>query len=226
MERLFCVMRYWIAVVVIISLALLQPSTEMVALAAPPDLIESVPAEDYSFYDLAVEEKFLTSHTKLVVIERMTATHLHPDEPQLPTLAWFAERECFDGRLPPELIRDFVGKNQRPSRLNAQFGFGVRYRFVSGEGGTDAETSLPMIPAAWFVQQEGGAPDIIDHLAFSRVGLTLKADQALLYVSNPRPDGTGAGFLFWFVRRQKVWTLYDTEVLWVVRPDQDPSGRR
>lgn len=225
MERLFCAMRYWMAVVVVISLALLQPSTEMVALAAPPDLMEPVPAEDYSFYDLAVEEKFLTSHTKLVVIERMTTTHLHPNEPQLPTLAWFAERECFDGRLPQELIRDFVAKNQRPSRLNTQFGFGVRYRFVSGEGGTDAETSLPVIPAAWFVQ-EGGPTDLIDHLAFSRVGLTLKADQALLYVSNPRPDGTGAGFLFWFLRRQKIWTLYDTEVLWVARPDQNPSGRR
>jgi hypothetical protein len=96
---------------------------------------------------------------------------------------------------------------------------------VSGEGGADAETFVPVIPASWFVEHKGGAPDIIDHLAFSRVGMTLRADQALLYVANPRPDGTGAGFLLWFVRQQKVWTLYDTEVLWVSRPDQNPSGR-
>lgn len=222
-------MRYWHGLVIttlILSLVLLQPAMEAGSLAAAPELAESVPAEDYPFYDLAVEDKFLTSQTKLVVIERMTATHLHPDEPQLPTLAWFAEREYFDGRLPQELIRDFVVKNQRPSRLDRRFGFGVRYRFVSGEGEGDAETFVPVIPAAWLVEHEGGAPDIIDHLAFSRVGLTLRADQALLYIANPRPDGTGAGFLLWFVRRQKVWTLHDTEVLWVSRLNQNPSGRR
>ena len=222
-------MQYCRGVVIItllVSLALFHPVMEAGSLAAAPELAESVPAEDYPFYDLAVEGKFLTSQTKSVVIERMTATHLHPDEPQLPTLAWFAEREYFDGRLPQELLRDFVAKNQRPSRLDRRFGFGVRYRFVSGEGGGDAETSLPVIPAAWLVQQEDGAPDIIDHLAFSRVGLNLRADQALLYVANPRPDGTGAGFLLWFVRRQKVWALYDTEVVWVSRPDQNSPSRR
>lgn len=219
-------MQYWNPALLILALVLFQPAAEPVAIAAPPDQTEPVPAGDYSFYDLAVEEKFLTSQTRLVVIERMTAAHLHPDEPQVPTFAWFAERGCFDGRLPQELIRDFVVKNQRPSRLDRRFGFGVRYRFVSGEGGTDAETSLPVIPAARFVQQEGGAPEVIDHLAFSRVGFTLPADQALLYVANPRPDGTGAGFLLWFVRRQKAWKLYDTEVLWVARPDRTPSGRR
>ncbi|ODT45400.1 MAG: hypothetical protein ABS70_03270 [Nitrospira sp. SCN 59-13] len=205
------------------TLALFQPAPAAVSIAA---MAEPVPAEDYPFYDLAVADKFLTSYTQLVVIERMTETHLHPEEPQLPTIAWFAERACFDGRLPQDLLRDFVTKNQRASRLDRRFGFGVRYRFVSGEGGGDAETSVPAIPAAWFVQQEGGAPDIIDRLAFSRVGLNLRADQALLYVANPRPDGTGAGFLLWFVRQQKVWSLHDTEVLWVSRPDQASSGRR
>lgn len=165
MERLFCAMPYWNAVLLILTLALFQPAAEPVASGASPDQTESVPLEDYSFYDLAVEEKFLTSHTKLVVIDRMTVTHLHPDEPQVPTLAWFAERDWFDGRLPQELIRDFVLKNQRPSRLDRRFGFGVRYRFVSGEEGADAETSLPVIPAARFVQQESGAPEVIDHLA-------------------------------------------------------------
>ncbi len=201
------------------SLTLFQAATAAVCVSAVPELPTSVPVEEYLFYDLAVENKFLTSRTKLVVIERMTATHLHPDEPQLPTLAWFSEREFFDGRLPQELIRDFVMNNQRPSRLETHFGFGVRYRFVSGEGTPDAETSVPMIPAAWLVEHEGGAPDIIDRLAFSRVGLTLRADQALLYVANQRPDGTGAGFLLWYVRRQKVWDLYDTEVAWVARPE-------
>ena len=219
-------MAYWSGAVLVMSLVLVQPATATVSVAAQSALPESVPAGDYPFYDLAVEEKFLTSQTKLVVIERMTVPHLHPDEPQVPTLAWFAEREVFDGRLPQELIRDFVTNNQRPSRLDTRFGFGVRYRLVAGEGESDAETSLPMIPAAWLVEREGGAPDIIDRLAFSRVGLNLRADQALLYVANQRPDGTGAGFLLWFVRRQKVWSLYDTEVLWVARPEQGGPGGR
>ncbi len=212
--------------VFILSLVAFQPGMDSVWIAAVPDQAETVSAEEYAFYDLAVEDKFLTSHTKVVVIERMSVTHLHPDEPQVPTLAWFAERDYFDGRLPQELVRDFVGKNQRSSRLDARFGFGVRYRFVSGEGGADIETSLPAIPAAWLVEGEEGLPDIIDRLAFSRVGLNLRADQALLYVANLRPEGTGAGFLFWFVRRHKDWRLYDTEVLWVARPDEPSPGRR
>lgn len=219
-------MAFWRGAVLCMSLALLQPAMATVCAAAVSEPPASVPGEDYPFYDLAVEEKFLTSHTKLVVIERMTASHLHPDEAQVPTLAWFAERTPFDGRLSQELIRDFVTNNQRPSRLETRFGFGVRYRFVSAEGESDAETSVPVIPAAWLVEHEGGAPDIIDRLAFSRVGLTLKADQALLYVANQRPDGTGAGFLLWFVRRQKVWDLYDAEVLWVARPEQEGPGGR
>lgn len=219
-------MAYWSGAVLIMSLVLVQPAVATVSVVAQSVLPEAVPTGDYPFYDLAVEEKFLTSQTKLVVIERMTVPHLHPDEPQVPTLAWFADREVFDGRLPQDLIRDFVANNQRPSRLDTRFGFGVRYRLVAGEGESDAETSLPMIPAAWLVEREGGAPDIIDRLAFSRVGLNLRADQALLYVANQRPDGTGAGFLLWFVRRQKVWSLYDTEVLWVARPEQGGPGGR
>lgn len=219
-------MAYWSGAVLIMSLVLVQPAVATVSVVAQSVLPEAVPTGDYAFYDLAVEEKFLTSQTKLVVIERMTVPHLHPDEPQVPTLAWFADREVFDGRLPQDLIRDFVANNQRPSRLDTRFGFGVRYRLVAGEGESDAETSLPMIPAAWLVEREGGAPDIIDRLAFSRVGLNLRADQALLYVANQRPDGTGAGFLLWFVRRQKVWSLYDTEVLWVARPEQGGPGGR
>ena len=110
--------------------------------------------------------------------------------------------------------------------METRFGFGVRYRFVSGEGGPDAETALLVVPVVQRVEEERGAPDIIDRLAFSRVGFTLRGDQALLYVANPRPDGTGAGFLLWFVRQQKAWQLYDTEVVWVSRPEQKgPAGR-
>ena len=82
------------------------------------------------------------------------------------------------------------------------------------------------MPVARRVQEERGVPDIIDRLAFSRVGYTVRGDQALLYVANPRPDGTGAGFLLWFIRRQKIWELYDTEVVWVSRPEQKGSFGR
>lgn len=217
-------MAFWHAALLFVSLVMVDPAT--VFAVTMPELPESVPAEDYALYDLAVEDKFLTSGTKLVVIERMTATYLHPDEPHLPTVAWFAEQDLFDHRLPQDLIRDFVAKAQRSSRLEAQFHFGVRYRFVSGEGVPDAETALLIVPVAQRVEEGRGAPDIIDRLAFSRVGFTLRGDQALLYVANPRPDGTGAGFLLWFIRQQKAWRLHDTEVVWVSRPEQKgPSGR-
>lgn len=224
------VMAFWCKVIVVVGLALLRPEAAIVFSAAAPEAEQPqpVPAEEYPFYDLAVEEKFLTSRTRLVIIERMTAIRLHPEEPQLPTAAWFAEQEFFDGRLPKDLIRDFVAKAQRPARLDARFTFGVRYRFVSGEGVPDTEAAVPVLPVAWPVEEEGegDALEILDRLAFSRVGLTLRGDQALLYVANQRPNATGAGFLFWFVRRQGRWEIYDTEVLWVAQPEQNPSGRR
>ncbi|MBS0171604.1 MAG: hypothetical protein JSR62_14735 [Nitrospira sp.] len=210
--------------ILLIGLALVHPAR--LSAASMPEFADPVPAEDYVLYDLAVEGKFLTSRTKLVVIERMTATHLHPEDPRVPTAAWFAEQDLFDHRLPQDLIRDFVAKTQWPSRLDTRFGFGVRYRFVSVDGGVDAETALLTPPVAQRVQEERDVPDIIDRLAFSRVGFTVRGDQALLYVANPRPDGTGAGFLLWFVRRQKTWELYDTEVLWVSRPEQQRPGGR
>ncbi|MBA2484857.1 MAG: hypothetical protein H0V35_01940 [Nitrospira sp.] len=208
----------------VLSLALLQPAMVTVWASALPEQAESVPADEYPFYDVAVDAKFLTSQTRLVVLERMTTTRLHPDQPLVPSVAWFAEQALFDGRLPQDLIRDFVAKNQRPSQLDARFAFGVRYRFVSGEGVPEAEASLVIIPTAWPVQDLEGELETIDRLAFSRVGLTLRSDQALLYVANHRRDGTGAGFLFWLGRRRAVWEVYDAEVIWAAQIEGN-SGR-
>lgn len=211
-------MAFWHGAILFVSLVMVDAA--MVCAVTMPESPESVPAEDYALYDLAVEDKFLTSQTTLVVIERMTATSLYPDEPHLPTVAWFAEQDLFGRRLPQDLIRDFVAKAQRSSRLEARFQFGVRYRFVSGQGVPDAETALLVLPVAQRVEEERNVPSIIDRLAFSRVGFTLRGDQALLYVANPRPDATGAGFLLWFIRQQHAWRLHDTEVVWVSRPER------
>jgi len=201
----------------LLCLVLFHPAATVRAVTLP-EQAESVPADDYPFYDLAVGVKFLTSQTRLVVLERMTTARLDPDKSEAPTVAWFAEQPLFNGRLPQELIRDFVAKNQRPARLEARFHFGVRYRFVSDAGERENETAVPIVPAARPVQDLD--LDTIDRLAFSRVGLTLRGDQALLYVANNRPDNTGAGFLIWFARRQATWEVYDTEVIWVAKIDR------
>src|SRR5262245_51771518 len=99
-----------------------------------PEGPEAVPTEDYPLYDLIVDEKFLTPETKLVLLERTTLTRLHPEQHGPLRLETFNEYEIFDGRLPLELVRDFVFKNQVSSKLAGHFGFGVRYRFVTGTG--------------------------------------------------------------------------------------------
>jgi hypothetical protein len=65
---------------------------------------------------------------------------------------------------------------------------------------------------------------VLDRLAFSRVGLTLRSDQALLYIENMRPDETGAGFLVWFRRQGQQWTIFDTEVVWTLRSQEREDG--
>lgn len=195
--------------------------------AALPEQTEerpaAVPVEEYSFYDQVIDEKFLTSETKLVIIERLTVTRLHPEQKDKVSLETFREHGYFDGRLPMELVREFILKNLKPSRLEAQFSFGVRYRLIAGDGTDQPEVSLAPIPASFFLPapvQEAPfeeAPSVIDRLAFSRVALTLKNDQALVYVENNRPDGTGAGFLVWLRRTGKDWDIFDTEVVWTSR---------
>ena len=215
-------MRYQAQVFVL--LALLSAFVPEQASAAPAESAEDrVPTEDYPLYDLIVDEKFLVPETKLVLLERATVTRLHPEQQGSLSLETFREYEIFDGRLPLELVRDFVLKNQIPSRLGGHFGFGVRYRFVAGDG-ADQETSLASVPAVWAgtfpIQEEpfDEPPAIIDRLAFSRVAYTFGREQALVYVEYNRPDGTGAGFAVWLTQSGKRWGIFDSELVWAARP--------
>lgn len=178
--------------------------------------------EDYDLYDRVIEGKFLTSQIHLVLLERMTVSWLVPDQPDSMTMAFFQQQEFFNGMVPQELVRDFIGANQAQSRLEGRFGFGVRYRFVSGEKSEDVEAHLA-VPAVNNHRVALQSPSVLDRLAFSRVGRTLKNDQALLYVENRRRDGTGAGFLVWFHRHEQAWEFFDTEVVWTIRDRADEA---
>jgi hypothetical protein len=169
--------------------------------------------EDYDLYDRIIEGKFLTSQIQLVLLERMTVSRLLPNQADSMTMAFFRQQGFFNGLVPQELVRDFIGANQAQKRLEGQFRFGVRYRFVSGEKSEDIEAGLA-VPAVNDHRMALQSPSVLDRLAFSRVGRTLKNDQALVYVENRRRDGTGAGFLVWFHRWEQVWELFDTEVVW------------
>jgi len=57
-------------------------------------------------------------------------------------------------------------------------------------------------------------------LEFSRVGFNRREDQALIYVGDNRPDGSGAGMLVLLHRRGRVWTIVNTEVLWIARREE------
>ncbi len=183
--------------------------------------LEPVPVQEYPIYDLVVQMKFLSSQTTLVVIDRLTVTRLHPEAKEPPSLAFFQENDYFDGRLRPDLVTDFILKNSRPFRLEARFNFGVRYRFVSGGEMEEPEVSLAPIPAGFPYADLTQAPrPIIGKLGFSRVAFTQRADQALVYVADDRPDGTGAGFLVWLRRQDRGWEILDTEVVWVARREE------
>jgi hypothetical protein len=176
-----------------------------------------IPAEDYAFYDQVMTRKFLTSATQLVVLERMTRLRLVPDQAALPTIGAFQEQGYFDGELPLDLTREFISLNRESSRLEGRFHFGVRYRFATGDEIEEPEVSLARPVSLAGVRPVQASP-VLDRLAFSRVARSLCNDHALLYVEALRSDGTGAGFLVWFRRQGRSWTLFDTEVVWTIQP--------
>lgn len=193
------------------------------ALAESDQKANAIPAEDYALYDQVVTSKFLTSGTQSVVIERMTRFRLSPDQEGRTTIGAFQEQGYFDGELPADLIREFSAVNRQPSRLEGRFHFGVGYRFATGNTIEEPEVSLAR-PVTVARARPVQAPLVLDRLAFSRVARSLLNDHALMYVEVLRPNGTGAGFLVWFRRQGRSWTLFDTEVAWTIQahPEEGP----
>lgn len=217
-------MRPMICGLLYLASVLASVATAWPAGAVEPPPVETVQAEgDYRLYDQIITNKFLTSGTTLVIIERLTATQLFPNQEGPLTIALFQGQGYFDGILPADLSREFVLLNQVPARLEGRFQFGARYRFVSGGTVEEPEVSRA-VPVR--TQQPGLAQlfPVLDRLQFSRVAYNLRQNQALVYVGNPRPDGSGAGFLVWFRRQGTTWTIYDTEVIWTVRIEPESEG--
>ena len=193
------------------------------AVAEPDEKAGVIPAEDYALYDLVVTSKFLTSDTRLVVIERMTRFRLSPDQEGSATIGTFQEQGYFDGELPSELIREFISVNHQPGRLEGRFHFGVSYRFATGETIEEPEVSMAR-PVTVAHERSAQVSSVLERLAFSRVARSLRNDHALMCVEVLRPDGTGAGFLVWFRRQERGWTLFDTEVAWTIQIQEEPEG--
>ena len=193
------------------------------AVAESDEKVGVIPTEDYALYDHVVTSKFLTSDTRLVVIERMTRLRLSPDQEGSATIGTFQEQGYFDGELPSELIREFISVNHQPGRLEGRFHFGVGYRFATGETIEEPEVSLAR-PVTVAHERSAQVLSVLERLAFSRVARSLRNDHALLYVEVLRPDGTGAGFLVWFRRQERGWTLFDTEVVWTIQIQEEPEG--
>lgn len=201
--------------VVVLAVAFVRPfaASAQAGDEKPP----AVPEEEYPIYDLVVQSKYLTSQTRLVLIERLTAARREKDEREYLSPEFLEEMAVFGGRLPAPLLDDFFFKLKAPARLEAKFGFGVPYRFFSDGVPEDPEVSLAPIPVSWRPVQE--APTTVGILRFSRVGFTPKEEQALVYVEEERPDGTGGGMLVLLQRSGKTWTIAETEVLWMARLD-------
>ncbi|HSQ91133.1 MAG TPA: hypothetical protein VLM19_03040 [Nitrospiraceae bacterium] len=211
------------------------------AVAASGQKTDATPVEDYALYDQVVTRKFLTSATQLVVIERTTQFRLSPDQEGPPTIGAFQEQGFFNGELPADLIREFTAINRQPTRLEGSFHFGVSFRFATGDRLEEPEVSpspygwglahffLSPVPVRGAGGQSGAArqaqaSSVLDRLAFSRVARSPRNDHALLYVEVLRSDGTGAGFLVWFRRQGRSWTLFDTEVAWTIQVQAEPEG--
>ena len=174
--------------------------------------LQVVPSEDYAVYDRIIQAKFLTSDTTLVLIRRLTATRIGPEEIPF-RQQFFEENRFFEGTLPPSLIAEFLTGTRRPSRLQPKLNVGVRYRLVSDFNADVEEAGLVRRPAAW----TAGSADPWIRLEFSRVAYAPKESLALVYVGNYRSDGTGAGFFMVLHPQPSGWDIQDTEVVWMMR---------
>lgn len=202
--------------VVLLCLSVL--SGEGVPADRPSSKPEPVPSEEYPIYNRVIDVKFLTSQTETVLIGRLTATRLGPDDLDVPSRDYFRDRRPFAGQLAKELVTDFILKNRKPARLEERFTLSVPCRFVSEEGAEEPEVSLAPIPAV-FHELMQAAPSIVGILKLSRVGFSSRRDLALVYVEENRRDGSGSGFLMLLQRSGQGWDFLDTEVLWVARPE-------
>ena len=140
------------------------------------------------------------------------------------TREFFEEQGVFSGRLPADLLNDFFAQLTAPARLESRFTFSAQVKFFHDGVPEDSEVSLAPMPVSW-ARPAQGAPHAVGVLRFSRIGYTAKEDQALLYVEEERPDGCGGGLLVWLRRQEKVWTIFDTDVIWAARADEGgPEG--
>ena len=176
------------------------------------DDLPVVPSEDYAIYDRIIQAKFLTSDTALVLIRRLTAIRIGPEEIPF-RRQFFDENRFFDGRLPEVLIAAFLDLTRLPSRVQPKLNVGVRYRLVSDFNADIEEAGLMARPAALTV--DGAEPRL--RLELSRVAYASKENLALVYVGHYRVDGTGAGFFILLQRQQSGWDIEDTEVVWMMR---------
>lgn len=204
----------------IVCCVVLFPSGASSAGAVPQEeQPQPVPVEEYSIYDRVISEKFLTSRTRMVIIQRLTATRVVPGSEEPPDRMFFHQNDFFGSALEANLITDFLYKTRRSWRLESRFGFGVSYAFAADNQAQDLEVSLAPVPTQDAPPpRRGGPPPTIGVLEFSRVAFNRPESQALLYVGIDRPDRTGAGFLFWLHRRGREWLIVDSEVVWVARP--------
>lgn len=198
-------------VVAILTASLLSDQASVLA-DTSAEQSQSVPSEDYAIYDRIVQAKFLTSDTTLVLIRRLTATRIGPEEVPF-RRQFFDENQFFDGTLPPSLLTALLTATRHPSQLEPKFNLGVRYRLVS-DFTTDTEEARGALRSAVFTVD--GTESRI-RLEFSRVAYAPQDDLALVYVGDYRSDGTGAGFLVVLHPQQTGWEIQDTEVVWMMR---------
>lgn len=178
----------------------------------PTEDLQPVPSEDYAIYDRIIQAKFLTSDTTLVLIRRLTAIRMGPEEVPF-RRQFFEENQFFEGTLPPSLIAAFLTGTRHPSRLQPKLHIGVGYRLVSDFNADVEEAGLVFHPTAWTAA--GADPRI--QLEFSRVAYARIKNLALVYVGNYRSDGTGAGFFVVLQPQPSGWEIQDTEVVWMMR---------
>ncbi len=163
--------------------------------------------DEYSIYSIVNDEMYVSPSVGSVLIDSRTRTYALPYKTLEEALANLNKN--LSNRIEDEILRDFLDKNKTTKILERRFNIRVPYSLLSKK----YLESVFIKGNSWneFLKQHPGKSII----AFSKVGLNVKKDKALVYTSTNSGGKSGFGYYVLLVKENNNWKIAQKIEAWV-----------